>query len=55
MRALVPFSISAVVQPINNAITAAAPQIVSGTLQLPTIDLTIVHTSAAVPDFRGPK
>ncbi len=51
LRALVPFSISAVVTPVNNLLTAGqAPQIVSGTLQLPTIDLTVVHTSCSVPD-----
>jgi len=50
LRALVPFSISAVVQPITNGITPPTPQIVSGTLQLPTIDLTVVHTACAVPD-----
>jgi general secretion pathway protein D len=50
LRALVPFSVSAVVTPVGNAITGTTPQIVSGTLQLPTIDLTIVETSVSVPD-----
>ena len=50
LRALVPFSISAVVTPVNNIVTPTTPQIVSGTLQLPTIDLTIVRTSVSVPD-----
>jgi type II secretory pathway component GspD/PulD (secretin)/tetratricopeptide (TPR) repeat protein len=50
LRALVPFSISAVVQPANGVINPGNPQIVSGTLQLPTIDLTIVQTSCSVPD-----
>ena len=50
LRALVPFSISAVVTPVNNTITGTTPQIVSGTLQLPTIDLTVVRTSCSVPD-----
>jgi len=50
LRALVPFSISAVVTPVTNSITPTTPQIVQGTLQLPTIDLTIVRTSVSVPD-----
>jgi type II secretory pathway component GspD/PulD (secretin) len=50
LRALVPFSISAVVTPVNNVITGTTPQVVTGTLQLPTIDLTIVKTSCSVPD-----
>ena len=50
LRALVPFSISAVVTPVNNSITPTTPQIVQGTLQLPTIDLTVVRTSVSVPD-----
>jgi general secretion pathway protein D len=50
LRALVPFSISAVVTPVNNSITGTTPQIVSGTLQLPTIDITEVETSCSVPD-----
>jgi general secretion pathway protein D len=50
LRALVPFTISAVVTPVNNVVTTSAPQIVSGTLQLPTIDLTVVRTSCSVPD-----
>ncbi len=50
LRALVPFSISAVVQPVNNGLTNQPAQIVSGTLQLPTLDTTIVRTSCSVPD-----
>jgi type II secretory pathway component GspD/PulD (secretin) len=50
LRALVPFSVSAVVTPVNNIVTGTTPQVVSGTLQLPTIDLTIVQTSVSVPD-----
>jgi general secretion pathway protein D len=50
LRALVPFSISAVVTPATGVVTTGTPQVVSGTLQLPTIDLTIVETSVSVPD-----
>ncbi len=51
LRALVPFSISAVVTPVTGSVlTSTTPQIVSGTLQLPTIDVTIVKTSVSVPD-----
>jgi type II secretory pathway component GspD/PulD (secretin)/tetratricopeptide (TPR) repeat protein len=51
LRALVPFSISAVVTPVTGSVlTPTTPQIVSGTLQLPTIDVTLVQTSVSVPD-----
>jgi type II secretory pathway component GspD/PulD (secretin) len=51
LRALVPFSISAVVQPVNNVVGGTTtPEIVTGTLQLPTIDITEVETSCSVPD-----
>jgi general secretion pathway protein D len=51
LRALVPFSISAVVNNTNNIIGGAAnTQIITGTLQLPTIDITTVTTAASVPD-----
>ena len=52
LRALASFSISAIVQPANTGIigTVAPPQIISGTLQLPTIDITQVKTSVSVPD-----
>jgi type II secretory pathway component GspD/PulD (secretin) len=51
LRALVPFSISALVQPVvgPNGVTGQAQE-VSGTLQLPTLDTTIVQTSCSVPD-----
>ncbi len=49
LRALVPFTISAIVSTTNN-FGVATNQIVQGTLQLPTIDLTVVRTSASVPD-----
>lgn len=51
LRALVPFSISAVVQPVtvgNGQV--GQTQIVNGTLQLPTIDTTVVKTSVSCPD-----
>jgi len=48
---LVPFSVSSLVQPaIGIGGIAAPPTIVTGTLQLPTSDVTIVQTSCSVPD-----
>jgi general secretion pathway protein D len=51
LERLVPFSISALVQPVAgpNGVTGAAQE-VSGTVQLPTVDTTIVQTSCSVPD-----
>jgi general secretion pathway protein D len=49
LRALVPFTISAVVTN-TNVIGGGTSQIISGTLQLPTIDITTVTTAASVPD-----
>ncbi len=52
LRALVPFTVSAVVTPVTTGVgtTVGTNQIVQGTLQLPTIDTTIVKTSVSVPD-----
>jgi type II secretory pathway component GspD/PulD (secretin) len=51
LRALVPFTISALVQ--NNTTVlggVTGTTVVNGTLQLPTIDVTQVKTSCSVPD-----
>jgi type II secretory pathway component GspD/PulD (secretin) len=51
LRALVPFSVSAVITPVAVAgTTVGTNQIIQGTLQLPTIDLTEVETSVSCPD-----
>jgi len=53
LRALTSFTISAVVTPTVTTvggIASTATQVISGTLQLPTIDVTQVRTSVSVPD-----
>ncbi len=52
LRALVPFVVSAVVQPTVTTTGGGttASQVIQGTLQLPTIDVTQVKTSVSVPD-----
>ena len=52
LRALAQFSVSAVVTPTatNNGGATGASQIIQGTIQLPTIDVTQVRTSCSVPD-----
>jgi type II secretory pathway component GspD/PulD (secretin) len=52
LRALVPFTISAVIAPVATigGVVTGTSQIVQGTLQLPTIDTTIVKTSCSCPD-----
>jgi general secretion pathway protein D len=53
LRALASFTISAVVTPVATTtagVTSTQQQVISGTLQLPTIDITQVRTSVSVPD-----
>ncbi len=52
LRALASFQISAAVQPVTTAAGGVVGQssIITGTLQLPTIDVTQVRTSVSVPD-----
>jgi type II secretory pathway component GspD/PulD (secretin)/tetratricopeptide (TPR) repeat protein len=53
LRALTSFTISAVITPVTTTtagVANTAPEVVSGTLQLPTIDVTQVRTSVSVPD-----
>jgi type II secretory pathway component GspD/PulD (secretin) len=47
----VPFTISAVITPTTGVVGAATTNnIINGTFQLPTIDVTQVFTSVSVPD-----
>jgi general secretion pathway protein D len=51
LRALVPFTVSAVVTPVTTVIGGTTTSsIINGTFQLPTIDVTQVFTSCSVPD-----
>jgi type II secretory pathway component GspD/PulD (secretin)/tetratricopeptide (TPR) repeat protein len=51
LRALVPFTISAVITPATGAVgVPTTNNIINGTFQLPTIDVTQVFTSVSVPD-----
>ncbi len=50
--ALVPLTESSIVTPVTTGVgvTTTAPEIISGTLQLPTLEYDIIETSCAVPD-----